>query len=318
MKIELNIPWLAGVSRRKRWLLGVSGGMDSMALLHLLKEGGFRDVVVCHLDHGLRGRESTGDARFVKRVAEGMGYAVEMGKADVRGMIKEGGGSLETVARLARHGFFGECGKRHRCGRLLLAHHADDQAETVLWNLMRGSHGCRGMREAAEIGMGGRRMEVVRPLLRVRKAEMRDWMLSHGFKWREDASNAECDVVRNRIRIEVLPLLGEIAGRDVSPMLARAAEAAEGLRVIAGWAAERADALDPQGRLHLGVFRGLPEVLQAEVMAVFLKRNGVGGISSDLVARGVGLAGSDASPSLNLPGGGRLRRRAGRIFVDVG
>jgi tRNA(Ile)-lysidine synthase len=292
--------------------------MDSMALLHLLEEKGFRDVLVCHLDHGLRGRESAGDARFVERVATKMGFRVELGKADVRKMMAEGGGSLETVARRARHDFFGECGKRYRCRRLLLAHHEDDQAETVLWNLMRGSHGCRGMREMTEIEMGGVAMAVFRPLLGVRKTDLREWMEVRGFKWREDASNAECDVVRNRLRNEALPLLDGIAGRDVSAMLVRAAEADRGLREIALWAAEKADVLDPQGRLHLGVFRALPAALRKEVMAGFLKGNGVPGLDADLLGRCAALADMEEKASVNLPGGGRLRRRAGRIFVERG
>lgn len=287
-----------------------------MALLHLLNEQGFRDVVVCHLDHGLRGRESAGDARFVKRVAGEMGFKVELGKADVRKLMAEGGESLETAARRARHVFFGQCGKKHRCGRLMLAHHADDQAETVLWNLMRGSHGCRGMQVSKKIKMGGREMEVVRPLLGLRKVELAVWMEAHGFKWREDASNAECDVVRNRLRNEALPLLDAIAGRDVTAMLVRAAEMDGGLREIAGWAAERADALDPQGRLHLKVFRSLPAALQTEVMAIFLKRHGIAKISGDLLGRCVAMAELDGAASVNLPGRGRLRRRAGRIYVE--
>ena len=291
--------------------------MDSMALLHLLKEQGFKDVVVCHLDHGLRGRESSGDARFVKRVAGNMDFNVELAKADVRKMMAASGESLETAARRARHDFFGECGKKHRCKVLLLAHHADDQAETVLWNLMRGSHGCRGMQVSREMKLGGREMEVIRPLLGLRKMELREWMESHGFKWREDASNAECDVVRNRLRNEVLPLLDGIAGRDVSAMLVRAAEADKGLREISAWAAEKADALDPQGRLHLKVFRSLPTALQTEVMAIFLKRHGIREIDSDLLGRCVAAAEPDGTASVNLPGGGRLRRRAGRIFVEA-
>lgn len=318
MNIEREISWLDTAARRKRWLIGVSGGLDSMALLHLLKEAGFLDVVVCHLDHGLRGNESSGDARFVKRVAGKMGFKTEVSKADVRKMMAASGESLETAARRARHEFFGECGKLHRCKVLLLAHHADDQAETVLWNLMRGSHGCRGMRAARDMKLGGREMAVIRPLLGLRKMELREWMESQGFKWREDASNAECDVVRNRLRNEALPLLDEIAGRDVSAMLVRAAESDRSLRDLAAWAAEQADALDPQGRLHLKVFRSLPTTLQTEVMAIFLKRYGIPEIGADLLGRCVAAAEPDGAASVNLPGGGRLRRRAGRIFVERG
>ena len=258
-----------------------------------------------------------GDARFVERVAGKMGYKAELGKADVRKMMAEGGESLETAARRARHGFFGECGRKHRCKTLLLAHHADDQAETVLWNLMRGSHGCRGMRVCGVMYLGGREMEVVRPLLGLRKRELQEWMEGSGFKWREDASNAECDVVRNRIRNEALPLLDAIAGRDVTAMLVRAAEADEGLREIAEWAAGKADALDPQGRLHLKVFRTLPAALRREVMAAFLKSHSIPEIGADLLGSCVALAEPDGKASVNLPGGGRLRRRAGRMFVEL-
>lgn len=289
-----------------------------MALLHLLKDDGFRDLVVCHLDHGLRGEESSGDARFVELVAGEMGFGVELGKVDVRKLMEESGESLETAARRARHDFFGGCGKKHRCGRLLLAHHADDQAETVLWNLMRGAHGCRGMQAESRMKMGGREMAVTRPLIGVRKAELREWMLTRRFKWREDASNGENDVVRNRLRNEVLPLLDEIAGRDVSPMLVRAARVDEGFRELATWAVRRADAVDPQGRIHLGVLRSLPATLQAEVMAAFLAGHGIGGVSAELIGRCVKLADPAGPPSLNLAGGKRLRRSAGRIFVDPG
>ena len=288
-----------------------------MALLHVLHAGGFRNIVVCHLDHGLRGAESHGDARFVKRVAAKMGYEVKVCRADVRGLMKVRKESLETAARGARHDFFAECGKEHRCGRLLLAHHADDQAETVLWNLMRGSHGLRGMQEMREMKMGGRKMEVMRPLLGVRKVVLRDWMSGKGFKWREDASNAENDVVRNRIRNEGLPLLCEISGRDVAGMLARGAKGGEEMREMVAWAVMKADAVDPQGRLHVKVLWGLPPALQVAVVSEYLKANGVGGISTSLLGSCVEMIDVGSSASVNLPGGGRLRRRSGRIFLDT-
>ena len=297
-------------------MVGVSGGLDSMALLHLLDEGGFRDVVVCHLDHGLRGAESEGDGKLVKRVAEKMGYEVVVGRVDVRGLMEVRKESLETAARGARHEFFAECGKVHRCGRLLLAHHADDQAETVLWNLMRGSHGLRGMQEVKEIRMGGRKMEVVRPLLGVKKALLREWMSGRDFKWREDASNAENDVVRNRIRNEALPLLCEISGRDVGGMLARGAVDGEAMGEVMAWAVGKAEVLDPQGRLHVKVLRDLPVALRRAAISDYLKAEGVGGISAKLLEAGAGMIDVEGVAVVNLPGGRRLRRRGGRIFID--
>ena len=312
----LVIPWLEHASRRKRWLVGVSGGLDSMALLHILHEEGFSDLVVCHLDHGLRGAASTGDAKFVQKVAVGMGFKVEITKADVRGAMIVRRESLETAARAERHAFFGECARKYRCNRLLLAHHADDQAETVLWNLMRGSHGFRGMSGTKRIRMGGRTMEVERPLLGLRKQELEDWMSLLGFRFREDASNATNDVVRNRIRNEALPLLREISGRDVSEMLVRNASATEQMRELVSWAVEKANAVDPQGRLHLKVISALPLSLQREVILEFLKKAGVSGIDSDLLERCASLTDTGMPASVNLPGGVRFRRRQGRLFVE--
>lgn len=290
--------------------------MDSMALLHLLDEAGFRNLIVCHLDHGLRGRESAADARFVRKVAEKMGYVVESAKVDLRSLMEVSGESLETAGRGARHGFFGDCSKRHRCKRLLFGHHADDQAETVLWNLMRGSHGCRGMSEVSAIEMGGVEMEVSRPLLGVRKDEIRAWMEARNFKWREDASNRVNDVVRNRIRNEALPLLADISKRDVGPMFARAAKDDEARKELMGWALGQVNVVDPQGRLHLGAMRSLPEVLQSGALLGFLKSNDVHGISAALVGRCLGMLDPSSPASVNLPGGARLRRRAGRVFVE--
>lgn len=318
MNIEGKITWLEEASRRKRWLIGVSGGLDSMALMHMLKEAGFRDLVVCHLDHGLRGRESAADARFVSRWAEKLGFSVESGKIDLRHLMVESGQSLETAGRNARHHFFASCAKYKRCKRLLLSHHLNDQAETVLWNLMRGSHGCRGMRKASEVIMDGMRIEISRPLLGIRKSELRAWMEERKLPWREDASNLENDVARNLIRNEALPLLAEIAKRDVAPLLARAAQADEGLREAMDWALAKAAVLDPQGRLHIGVLRDLPAALRIHAIADFLKSNGVPDISGALLESCSVMLNPASPASVNLPGGRRLRRREGRFFVERG
>jgi tRNA(Ile)-lysidine synthase len=314
--MELEIPWLTSASRKKRWLVGVSGGLDSMALLHLFFDKGFRNVVVCHLDHGLRGVASSGDARFVKMAARKMGYEVEAAKVDLRRLMEDSGESLETAGRRARHDLFGKCAKAHRCKRLLLGHHADDQAETVLWNLMRGSHGCRGMNEVSAMKMRGVAMEVIRPLLCVRKGELKAWMEAWKYKWREDAGNRVNDVVRNRIRNEAMPLLADISKRDVVPMFARAAKSDDAQDEFIGWAVRQVKVLDPQGRLHLGVLRSLPEVLRTRALLDFLKSGGIPGISAALVDRCLVMLDSSSPSSVNLPGGARLRRRAGRIFLE--
>lgn len=311
-------PWFGEASRRRRWLAGVSGGADSVAMLHLLVEAGFRNIVVCHLNHGLRGRTAAEDAKFVARLADSLGLPCEMGRADVRARMATRGESLETAARHARHAFFAECAGKWKCRRLLLAHHADDQAETVLWNLLRGSHGLKGMRQeqmlATEVGVT---LEIHRPLLEMRRAKLAEWLTEREFRWREDASNAEPIAVRNRLRNEAFPLLDAISGRDAAASLARAAADAEDAEELGKWAVERADVLDPHGRLHLPAMRELPVVVRRLVLREFLRSRGVMGIDRDLLDRGLALLDPDGPPAVNLPGGGALRRRAGRLVLEI-
>lgn len=312
-----DIPWFDNASRRKRWLVGVSGGADSVALLHLLVEAGFANLVVCHLDHGLRGRASKGDARFVERLAGQLGLVCESEKAEVKRRMKERGESMETAARNERHLFFARCAVRHRCPRVLLAHHADDQAETVLWNLLRGSHGLKGMRPVQEIVTeSGSTLELHRPLLEARRGDLVKWLDASGRKWREDASNAAPVAVRNRLRNTALPLLAEISGRDAALAFARGAADAEDAEALEAWALEQAKVLDPQGRLHVPVMRSLPVALQRIALRNFLREGGIVSIDRDLIERGLGLLDIANPASFNLPGGGRLRRREGRISIE--
>lgn len=313
-----QVPWFATASRRKRWLVGVSGGADSVALLHLLVEAGFGNLVVCHLDHGLRGRASIGDAKFVGRLAEKLGLGFESSRADVRGRMKSNNESMETAARNARHAFFGTCAKKHRCPRILLAHHADDQAETVLWNLLRGSHGLRGMKaEQTLVTESGRRLELIRPLLGIRRDELREWLVSRGHRWREDSSNAMPVAVRNRLRNEALPLLAEISNRDAVPALIRGAAGTEEHDELESWALEQAKVLDPQGRLHVPVLKSLPVALQRAALRRYLQDRGIQSPDRSLLDRGLGLLDATGHAVVNLPGGARLRRREGRLFVGI-
>lgn len=303
--------WFAEASKRRKWLVGVSGGADSVALLHLLLQEGFRKLVVCHLDHCLRDKASTGDAAFVKRLAARWNLPFEVARVDVLRVAEERRESLESAARNARHEFFLECAGRHRCQRIVLAHHADDQAETILWNLLRGSHGLKGMKELQKI----HGLEFHRPLLGWRRQELRVWLSGNRLKWREDATNAEPVAVRNRLRNEAIPLLGEIAGRDVVSSLNRLKEDFSEVSQLMEFALQQADVFDPQGRLHLPKLKTLPLVLQRGAIARYLDDQGVT-LNRDLLTRATEMIGGAVFSVINLPGGRYLRRRAGRVFLD--
>src|SRR5206468_6656269 len=133
-----------------RYLVGVSGGRDSVALLHSLVERGYEELIVCHLNHQLRGRSSDADARFVKKLATKYDVDFELGGANVRALAKEKKMSIETAARQARYSFFAKAAKPNRCRTIFLAHHADDLVETFLLNLIRGA-GLTGLAAMREI-----------------------------------------------------------------------------------------------------------------------------------------------------------------------
>ncbi|MEI7957113.1 MAG: ATP-binding protein, partial [Verrucomicrobiota bacterium] len=162
----------------------------------------------------------------------------------------------------------------------------------------------------------GASLELHRPLLNLHRSDLRAWLQARKLRWREDASNAEATTVRNRLRLEALPLLSSIAGRDASVMLARAATAAGELQEILAWALDQAQVLDPQGRLHLPAMRLLPPPLQRAAMARFLQDHAVPEIGRDLVERAMCLLDVTSPAAVNLPGGGRLRRCQARLFVE--
>lgn len=311
--------WFSRASRHERWLVGVSGGADSVALLRLLVGESFGNLIVCHLDHRLRGRASTEDAKFVQRLAAAHELPCEVGQADIKQRMVDHKESMETAARHARHEFFAECAEKYNCRRLLLAHHADDQAETILWNLLRGSHGFKGMHEEQKITTrSGIVLEISRPLLQNRKLELEEWLIARHQRWREDVSNAEPVAIRNRLRNEALPLLAEISSRDPVAALIRGAKASAENAEFMKWAVSQAQVSDPQGRLHVKVLNTLPRSLQRALIADFLKASGVDALDYDLLERALTLLDSQSPPAVNLPGGAWLRRREARLWIEKG
>ncbi|MGD1018586.1 MAG: tRNA lysidine(34) synthetase TilS [Verrucomicrobiia bacterium] len=185
-------------------LVGVSGGPDSVALLDVLVKSGWRPHV-CHLNHQLRGPASDADAEFVRTLATQYGLKNTIEWRKVAGD--------EDGARRARHEFFGKVAAETGIQKLALAHTADDQAETFLLRLLRGAGvpGLVGIWPERQLG----KLRVIRPMLKVRRAEVLEYVSTQRLKYREDASNADTRFTRNRIRHELLPLLE----RDFNPAI---------------------------------------------------------------------------------------------------
>ena len=199
----------------------VSGGADSVCLLDVLVALAPRwnlRLVVLHLDHGLRGEESREDARFVARLAAGYGLPVEMRAAGLAAAASRPGVNLEKAGREARHAFFLELLSGGTLGRVALGHTLSDQAETVLYRMLRGAGplGLAGMAPARPDGL-------VRPLLCVTRAEVEDYLRSRGIPWRNDSSNCDPRFARNRIRHQLLPQLAAGWNPALAGTLARTA-----------------------------------------------------------------------------------------------
>ncbi|HEY6874408.1 MAG TPA: tRNA lysidine(34) synthetase TilS [Geobacteraceae bacterium] len=185
-------------------VVAVSGGADSVALLDILVSlEQFRlSLVVAHLNHTLRGDESDDDETFVRLLAARYGLPCEIGRADVRSASRREKLSLEEAGRVARYAFLREVAARYRANAIAVAHHADDQAETVMMRLLRGA-GTAGL--AGMAPKSGERL--VRPLLGVTRAEIEAYLLSRGMSYRNDSSNTDTSFLRNRVRHELLPYL---------------------------------------------------------------------------------------------------------------
>ncbi|HWX18302.1 MAG TPA: tRNA lysidine(34) synthetase TilS [Candidatus Binatia bacterium] len=196
---------------RQRVLVAVSGGVDSMVLLHVLSElarsNGWR-LAVAHLNHQLRGRSSDADERLVQRTAKTLKLPVIVERADVRRFARSNRLSLELAARKLRHNFLARTAAKVKAPSIAVAHHVDDQLELFFLRLLRGSgaEGLAGMRWRSP-SPSNPKIQLVRPLLDQSKAGLRRYAAERKVPFREDATNACLDIQRNRIRHELLPLL---------------------------------------------------------------------------------------------------------------
>ena len=272
-----------------RVLCAVSGGADSVCLLDRVRSLGDVECACAHYDHGLR-PESAEDAAFTAGLCEKWGVPFFTERGDVAALARDTGKSLETAAREARYAFLYRAAAAWGADRIATAHTMNDNAETVLFRMARGT-GLRGL-----TGIPAERGRLVRPLLRATRAQIEEYLRERDIPWREDATNALDDAARNRVRHHLLPDLAMIhpgALENVDRMIRSLGEDEAYLTSLAeDWLAKRGDEL-PAGEL-----RALPRSVSARVLRLWL--------GGELSARGLesvlDLCGASPSAMLDLPG----------------
>jgi tRNA(Ile)-lysidine synthase len=258
--------------RGERVIAGVSGGPDSVALLHLLCASGYRPVAA-HFNHRLRGADGDRDEKFVHDLAFKWGLDFEGARADTRADARLSGESIEEAARRLRYQFFADIAGERRIKKVLVAHTQNDQAETLLFRLLRGAgrRGLGGMRMVAPIPARNSRAVVIRPLLRASRAEILQYLAQNRIPYRCDKSNLSDAFARNRIRTKLLPLIEKELQPAAVGVLARTAEIlAEEDRLL-----EKKLLRFARGRrLNRKTLLKLPEALRGRAVARWLEAGG--------------------------------------------
>ena len=218
-----------------RWVVGVSGGPDSTLLLHAMRELSERRELrwalhAAHLHHGLRGKAADADADFVAALADQLGLPCHQERVDIPAEVAERGGSTEEIARQRRYEFLERVTLKTGSECVAVGHHADDNAETVLHRICRGT-GLRGLAGMADVRaiQPASRVRLVRPLLQQRRATIKALCAERGIEFRTDATNEGLEFARGRIRNSVLPLLRDALNPGVTDALLRLAEQARWL-----------------------------------------------------------------------------------------
>jgi tRNA(Ile)-lysidine synthetase-like protein len=288
------------------WAVAVSGGADSVALLRLAAHRSDLRLKVIHLNHQTRGAESDSDAEFVRQLAQAVAAdAIVATRDEVERMPRASELPANRSARFRRLRIelFARVVNDHGLRGVLVAHHREDQAETVLQRLLRGSGyaGLAGM--SADSIFGG--VRVVRPLLNVPRASLRAYLNQIAQRWREDTSNESDDFLRNRLR----RVLAERA-EWVDALVALAVSC----RALRDWVRQTAPDLGEP--FHAARLAQLPHILARESAGRWLINHGAtpDDVTPDVVLRFVRMADDAASPArMQFPGGVTVSRKAGRI-----
>lgn len=304
-----------------RLVAGVSGGADSVCLflvLDALREALSFEMTVVHVEHGLRGEASLQDAAFVQALCRKHGYSLRVFHVDAAKTASQEGMSLEEAGRKLRYACFSQVCRETGANKIAVAHHQDDQAETVLLHLFRGA-GLLGL-----CGMQPVRGNVIRPLLEVSRADIEKWLTEQGISWRTDSTNLEENYARNKLRLHVMPYVEKEIQGKAAAHIAAAAGRLQQIRLYLEQKTEEAYAAcaGKEGRakirIDLEVFWQQEELLRVMVLQKALEQmeRGLKDISALHVEALLKLAAGESGKRLCLPYGICARREYRYLLLE--
>ena len=298
MSIDLDLSLVAG----KKLLCAVSGGADSMCLLHLLKSAGI-EVTAAHFEHGIRGEESLRDLNFVRDFCGKNAIPFVFERADVPSYAVQNGMGIEEAARKLRYEFLERSLESLNYDLIATAHNADDNAETMVFNLVRGS-GTMGLR-----GIPRRRGNIVRPLLSVTRAEIEAYLKEKALPHVEDSTNQSDDYTRNLIRHRLIPVMQEINPRFVQAAGRTGELCSRDEACLSQMAEEFIYSYYKAESLPLDKLRALHPAVSSRVLRQLLP-----GLKMEHVDMLLDFIGESGLGTLNVPGR-TLRREQGRLYL---
>lgn len=306
----------------------VSGGSDSVALVCAMAALRGRSaeprqpLVIAHLNHGLRGAAADEDARFVARLAEDLGLACELGRVDLPALAQQAGDGLEAAAREARYAFLEQVAERHSARYVATAHTRDDQVETILHRIVRGTglRGLAGMTRARSLNAS---VTLIRPLLAFGRDDLRAYLGEIQQAYRHDATNDDPRFTRNRLRNELLPLLRREYNERVDEALWRLGEmGSEVGELVEQQLAVMREPLEIEyaGKtvtLSCDALHRQPPFMVRELLRLLWQEQGwpeqaMGRAQWESLAR---LALSEATDALTLPGGVQAQKKGGQLVL---
>ena len=304
-----------------RVIAAVSGGPDSVCLLHCLVELAPEygiELLAAHFNHKLRGEDSDRDEQFVEGLCKRLNVPLSLAGEDMAAVSRREKGSLEELCRKSRHGFLEGLAREKGFGKIALGHNLDDQAETVLMNVIRGT-GIDGLK-----GIDPVRDCFIRPLIGIERKEIIDFLSSRGIPWRTDHSNSENSFRRNSIRNSLIPFIRENYNPSIVDALGRLANIArsenEFLDSLMGKAASSWDPLPGRGvKIPTGELLGHHPALRKRIIKSALEGLSPvkGGISHEHISAAIKVAGGkEPGASLDLPFGISARREYDFLVIE--